>query len=399
MSDEENELKPVEEQPEETKVLSDNQANKSRFGMWIGFGVLILVLALVAAGVFLLHELRTKQEGLGGELDKGGKQAQELLHQISSLETELATLHSQFANVESQVTTEDSKFERAMSEQKAVLEERLDASKSELGQSIQNIQHQLNKTHGDVMVSDAEYLLSIANQKLHLIGDVKAVLSAMEAADQRLRDSGDPAVFKVREALAEEINQLKHFDAPDVVGLSAKLMALESKVKEMPLFLPHVARDKEDHAAESPSVVPQTEDKFDAIVRHLKELVIIRRTDRPVREVLHPEEVDVLKQVLLLKLEMARASLLRGDDALYKTNLESSRNWLVEHFDADALLVKDAIDQIGSLEASSIQVPFPDIGKSLGLLRNIEKLRLESEVVGKAAKSEKASKPEAGAQP
>jgi uncharacterized protein HemX len=372
---------------------------KSRLRAWLGYATLLFVLILVGAGLLLLQELRSKQEGLGSGLDKGDKQMQELLHQVSGLQTELAAVHSQLATVQSQVTTEDSKFERAIGEQGASFGEKLGTAKSELEQAIQHIQRQMNKTRGDLMIADAEYLLSIANQKLHLVGDVKTVLAAMEAADQRLHDSGDPGVFKVREALAEEINLLKGLNPPDVVGASAKLLALEAKVKEIPLFLPHSERAKEQHepAKESQPAAEGEGDLLGSTLKDLQGLVTVRRTDRPVQAILLPEEVEALRQVLLLKLEMARAALLRGDDVLYKTNLESAQSWLHEHFDHEAAFTRGVAEDINALQTLQIRVPFPDIGKSLSLLRNIEKLRLEAE---KAEGGEGSTvKPEAGAQP
>ncbi|MBS1212975.1 MAG: hemDX [Proteobacteria bacterium] len=389
--DEERDMTPAADEPAETAASEafgedrpePKAAKKSRVGAWVGYLILVIVLGLAGGGFFILQELRSKQEGLGSGLDKGDKQMQELLHQISGFQTELAALHSQFATLQSQVTTEDSKFEREIGEQGTAFNEKLDLTKTDLSASIEHIQRQMNKTRGDMMVADAEYLLSIANQKLHLVGDVKAVLAAMAAADQRLLDSGDPAVFKVREALAEEINQLEGVKVADVVGLSAKLLALEAKVKEIPMFLPHSDKAKEKHDVKPKSTQPAPEEAtgnlLDSTLEDIKDLVTVRRTDRPVQAVLLPEEVEALRQVLLLKLEMARAALLRGDDGLYKANLESAQNWLHEHFDHDAAITKGVVDEIRELQSQQIRVPFPDISQSLTLLRNIEKLRLESE--------------------
>jgi uncharacterized protein HemX len=388
---------------------------KSRLGAWLGYGTLALVLALVGAGVFLLQELRSKQEGLGSGLDKGDRQLQELLHQTSSLQSELATVHSQIAAMQSQVTTEDTKFEREIGEERESLFSKVDTVHNELSASIQHIQRQLNRSRGDIMIADAEYLLGVANQKLHLVGDIKAVLAMMEAADQRLHDSGDPAVFKVREALAEEINLLKGVTPADVVGMSAKLLAMESRIPEMPLFLPHsdrAAEKREQSAIPAPEGENPESGKqglLDSTLKDLKGLVTVRRLDKPVQSILLPEEAAALRQILLLRLEMSRAALLRGDENFYRTTMDSALAWLEENFDREAAVTQGVADEIRALKDLHIRVPFPEIGKSLSLLRNIEKLRLDAEKPRAGAGRDKpeaappavapSAQPEAGAQP
>jgi len=401
--DEDKQFTPDAEQDFATADIGDSGADKApkdkkrSAGAWMGYGALVFVLVLVGAGVFLLHELRSQQESLGSGLDKGDKRVLDLQGNISRLEADIQTIRQEMVNVQTVTSTEKKDFERDLSNEDTALTGQIEALRTDLNGSIQRIQRQLNQTRGDIMVADAEYLLSVANQKLHLVGDVKAVIAMMEAADQRLLDSGDPAAFKVREALAEEINVLKGFTPPDIVGVSAKLLALEGKVKELPLFLPHSERAKEDHQPAVKPVDADSEPKNGGwtsnVVKDIKGLVTIRHTDRPVQAILVPEEVAGLRQVLLLKLEMSRASLLRGDDELYKTNMDSALAWLEENFDTEAALTRNLADELKSLQGLQLHVPFPDVSQSLTLLRNIEKLRLETEK-GHPAKQEKASKVE-----
>lgn len=372
-------------EPAEAETVKPSAAprKKPRSMAWVGYFILLTVLALSAGGWYLLQELRSRQEGLGGQLSSKDQQLLEVTRQLSAMQSELATLHSQLATAQSQMTTEDSKVERLLGEHTAQLNDRLNLTRAELGGAVQNIQRQLNRTRGDLLVADAEYLLSIANQKLHLVGDVKAVLAAMEAANQRLHDSGDPAVFKVREALAEEIATLKKMEAPDVVGISSQLLVLENKVKNVPLFLPHAGTAKEHAGKPATGASGQAQDgggsPIDSALKDIKDLVTIRHTDRPVEAILAPEQAEALRQILLLKLETTRAALLRGDETLYKTSLSSAADWLKEHFDAAAPETRDMANEFNALLAHDISLPFPDISKSLSLLRNIEKLRLEAE--------------------
>lgn len=353
-------------------------------GAWLGYLTLGIVVLLAVGGFVLLQAFRSE---LGGELNKEDQQVIELTRQFGSLQHQLATLHNQVAGLQSQLATEDSKVERILGEQSSTFGERLELTKSELTKAVEQIQRQLSRTRGDVLVADAEYLLSIANQKLHLVGDVKAVLAAMEAADQRLHDSGDPGVFAVREALAEEIDLLKKMNPPDIVGISARILALESKIRDIPLLLPHSATSGEPalkprQTEQSPGPAesePEEQGVLDSAIENLKGFVTVRRTDRPIQAILTPEEVEGLRQILLLKLEMARASLLRGDEAMYSGNLLSAQEFVQSHFDRQADVTREALEELGSLSEQKIRIPMPDVSKSLSLIRNIERLRLQAD--------------------
>lgn len=372
-------------------------------GAWLGYLTLAIVALLAVGGFVLLQAFRSE---LGGELNKEDQQVIELTRQLGSLQHQLATLHNQVAGLHSQLATEDSKVERILGEQSSTFGERLELTKSELTKSVEQIQRQLSRTRGDVLVADAEYLLSIANQKLHLVGDVKAVLAAMEAADQRLHDSGDPGVFPVREALAEEIDTLKKMNAPDVVGLSAKILALENKIRDIPLLLPHSAtseepalKPKEAEPLPNPTEAePGEQGVLDSAIENLKGLVTVRRTDRPIQAILTPEEVEGLRQILLLKLEMTRASLLRGDETMYSGNVRSAQEFVQSHFDRQAAATRELLDELASLAEQKIRIPMPDISKSLSLIRNIERLRLKTEP-GQGQQDSQPKEQPAGAKP
>lgn len=405
--DEDNAPAAVTEPSPEPAAVVPEPPRKRRSMAWVGYLVLLLVVALAVGGWFVLQELRSRQEGLGGQITNKEQQVLEASRQLNSAQSELAALHTQVAALQAQLATGDSKFEREISEQTTRLNERLETTRSEFSAAIQQIQRQLNKNRGDLLIADAEYLLSIANQKLHLIGDIKAVLAAMEAADQRLHDSGDPAVFKVREALAQEIALLKKLEAPDVVGISAKLLDLENKAAHLPLFLPHagkVAEQRQQDMARQPKpedtdADAPKKDVLESTLDELKDLITVRRTDRPIEAILTPEEAEALRQVLLLKLETGRVALLRGDQQLYQDSLGSARDWVKQHFDQSAAETREIQEELTALLGQPISIPFPDVSKSLSLLRNIENLRIDAEEAaarprGSAATAPKPATPE-----
>ncbi len=322
--------------PTESETVKQASPRKSRGGAWIGYTLLLATVALGGGGWLLLQELRSKQEGLGGQLSSKDQQILEVTRQVNALQSELAALHTQMVNFQSGTSDDTARFERQIADQSAQLGERIDHAQTELTISLNHIQHQLNKSRGDLMVADAEYLLSIANQKLHLIGDVKAVM---------------------------------------------KILQLSKKAGSLPLFLPHAEVDKgeENHTAAGTSPGSETRDPLNAALKDIKGLITVRRTDRPVQAILSPEQAEALREVLQLRLEAIRIALLRTDETLYQEGLTSAREWLSEHFDTQDAASLEFLAEIDKLKQQSVRVPLPDISKSLSLLRNIERLRLEME--------------------
>lgn len=366
------------------KAEKEPKARRSGGFSWMGYLMLFGTLALAGGGWFVLQELRSRQEGLGGQISDKTQQVQEVTHQMTAVQSEVASLHAQISTLQSQAANDDAKIERLLSEQGEQLDLKLGATRTDLAQAIQQIQGQLNKTRGDLLVTDAEYLLSVANQKLNLIGDVKSVLAAMEAADQRLRESGDPAVFKVREVLAGEVAALKKVVGLDVVGMSANLLALQKKVPQLPTHLPHAGTlkqhelQKADEKAHAGTQDPDA-DAVDHAIQGIKDLVTVRRVERGIEAMLVPEQVHTLQQILILKLETTRAALLRNDEHLYRESLQDATRWIEEHFDTHVDVTREMIKEIEKLSDHSLDVAYPDISKSLTMLQNIEKLRLEAE--------------------
>ncbi len=351
---------------------------------WL-FGTIIvmMILGMAGGGYFLFERISAEQKGLSGALDKEDARIIDLTKQITNFQSQVANLQSQLLTIEKKLATRDSQFERTISEYTARNEENLKKTKGDFDGTVQRIQRQLGKTRGDWLIADAEYLLSVANERLHLVADVKTSLLALEAADQRLRESGDPGVFKVRDALAKEINILKKSDDPDIVGLSSRLRALEDLVHDMPLLLPHAgkvdeAKDRKDD--QKPVSKSEGWDGFlDSAIQDVQGLVTIKRIESPVGAVLMEAQVTVIRETLRLKLEMARLAVIQRNQQLFRHNLDAASGWISGYFDTEADKTKVVAAEIKALRGVALDIDFPDISRSLVLLRNITKLRIESD--------------------
>ena len=351
---------------------------------WL-FGTIIvaMIIGMAGGGYFLFDQISAEQKGLHGALDKEDARVINLTKQITNFQTQVANLQSQLVTIEKKLVARDGQFERKLSEYTDQNAESLNKINNDFTGTVNRIQRQLGKTRGDWLIADAEYLLTVANERLHLVADVKTSLLALEAADQRLRESGDPGVFKVRDALAKEINILKKSETPDIVGLSSRLRALEDVVYGMPLRLPHASKiDEAKNREDDKKPVPKSEgwDGFiDLAIQDVQGLVTIKRTDIPVKGVLMEGQVTVIRENLLLKLEMARVAVIERNEQLFWDNLDAALSWISRHFDTNADKTKVVAADIKALRKVRLDFDFPNISKSLVLLRNITKLRIESD--------------------
>jgi len=359
---------------QEQEVGEAPKAHRSRGGFWFGVIILLTIVSVAGVGFYFFTQLRDRQEGLGGEV-KG-----EMSKQIADYQDQLTAIQRQLATLEANVAGKDSHFTKTLADFSQLHNEKLDSTRKELNDAILHIQRQLGKTRGDWLIADAEYLLSVANERLHLIGDVNTTREALEAADQRLRESGDAGAFKVREQIAKEIAVIRSVTVPDIVGVYAAIQSLESQVDKLALLLPYSGKpltpstEVHDHVEET----TETHELLDSAISKLEGIVTIRHTDQPVKEILTPEEAQFIREQLRVKLEMVKIALVQHNEALYLSGIADAKDWVGQHFtrNEDTRRVLAELERFGAIKIHS---QFPDISLSLKMLRDITKLRIETD--------------------
>jgi uroporphyrin-3 C-methyltransferase len=385
---------------QEPDVGENKITHRSRSGFWFGVIILLIILGITGAGFYLFQQLRSQQQDLGGELNKGDMQVIELSKQISGYQTQLAAIQSQLASIEKDIAGKDTHFTKTLADFSQLHNEKLDTTRKELNSAIQQVQRQLGKTRGDWLIADAEYLLSVANERLHLIGDINTTREALEAADQRLKESGDAGVFKVREQIANEITALRTIDSPDIVGIYSAIKTLQDHVDKLALLLPYSGKaltPPEPETAPSPATdkTKESQDILDSALDELHGIVTIRRSDQPIKEILIPEEAQFIREQLRVKLEMVKMMLVQQNEPLYQASLDDTKKWIEQHFNQNNG-TKNFIAELDRLRAIKIRSQFPDISASLKMLRDISKLRIETD---KAMQPDEEVKPDEDVKP
>jgi uroporphyrin-III C-methyltransferase len=340
--------------------LDRSIVRRSRSGFWFGIIVLLVVVALAGIGFYFLQGLRDREKDLTGEIKS------EVSKQLSDYQAQLTAIQTQITNVNKEVANKDERFAKTLADLSMSNKEQLATTRKELTDSIQKIERQLGKTRGDWLIADAEYLLSVANERLQLIGDVHTTIEALEAADQRLRESGDTGVIKVREKIAEEIATVKTINATDIVKTYVSIQAQQERVEKLTLLLPY--------ASKAASKKTESHNEENALLGVLG----VKHSEQPIEAILSAEEAKFIYEQLRVKLEIAEIALVQHHAELYQASLGDAKTWLKQHF-ADDDVSRSFAEELDKFMSIKLDNQFPDISLSLKMLRDISKLRLEAD--------------------
>lgn len=364
-----------EQQAQDLGLGNQAKAHRSRSGFWFGVIILLVVIGLAGAGFYFLQSLRDKQQDLGGEV-KG-----QMSKQMSDYQSQLTAIQSQLANISKEVGNKDEHFNKTLADFSSLHKEQLHSTRKELTESIEKIQRQLGKTRGDWLIADAEYLLSVANERLNLIGDIHTTLEALEAADQRLRESGDTGVIKVREKIAEELTLIKRIAIPDTIGIYVAIQSQQDHVEDLTLLLPFAGKVP---ATKTDEKTDKTEDDS------LLSILGVKHSKQPIDAILTPEEAKFIREQLRVKLEMVKIALVQHNEKLYQLALSDAKKWLEQHFTKNDASHRFA-EELDKFAAIKLDSQYPDISLSLKMLKDISKLRIEAD---KALQTESDAKTE-----
>lgn len=316
----------------------------------------VLGLGAIGLSAYLWWQLQHEERRIGRDLVQ-------VTDQIRHLEEQLQALASRLEGV----ATDNRQRDRQLSDRLQTLSAlgtRLNAAE----QAIASLSGTSVSARKAWLEAEAEYLLQIANSRLHLAQDLKTSLAALKAADERLRALDRPDLFDVRSQLAREIQTLESVAQPDIEGIALKLGALAAGVNRFPLKNTLPTRQSEGQVA--PDDQPAGWSRAKGVLGNaLKGMVSVRRTDEAIVPLLAAEDEFLLRRNVELQLLAARLAALKGDQSNYLESLRMAKRWLTEYFDMETTAVTRAIERVGELESEDIQLALPDISGSLKLLR------------------------------
>jgi uroporphyrin-3 C-methyltransferase len=235
--------------------------------------------------------------------------------------------------------------------------------------ALEALYQELSRNRDEWALADIEQVLIIASQQLQLAGNVKAALIAMQTADARLQRLDKLRFVGLRKAINKDIERLKGLPFVDTAGTSVQLDNLMVLVNDLPLTYEHEQRPSK--TAEKAKVQNGLWERFGAeIWGEVKQLVQVRRLDKPDMPLLEPSQAYFLRENLKLRLLSARLALLQHDETTYKSDLASAEEWLRTYFNSRDKSTKTAQTILRQLARSPVSIESPDISASLNAVRD-----------------------------
>ena len=361
-------------EPDNAGAVNTKKANS---GTAAAFIFLAIVVSLAAGGAaFLLSQsLEKTRAELAQQLENTRSRLSDVTIKLNgSVNGQLSTLTDKIGRL----TSEQQQFQNQVSSQQKATEtlsKTLEVSNQQMLQSIDVLFKQKGRERIGWVLAEVEYLLLIANHSLQLQNDVPTAIAALEAADSRLLDTGDPGTIESRTKIRDEIQTLKALQQPDVVGMAARLSSVIKAVPGLPVKYTQLnTKDKinaliEKKASHDAGDMQQAGKDF---LHELRGLVVFRQLDESPKALMTPQQQFFLQQNLQLKLETARRSLLMGQQALFAQSLNESAQWLQEFFDLEVPQVRQTIEELKGLQTMIISSNMPDISGSIKVLRSYQ---------------------------
>ena len=223
------------------------------------------------------------------------------------------------------------------------------------------------------LLAEAEYYMQIANVQLQLARNPELALLALNHADERILQLGDPRLTGVRQALSDEKRALEAMEKTDTAGITLTLASLAATVDSLPLNQDTETRDDPESSAVDPTLTGM-ERAMASLRNAMDDFISVRRTDEVMEPLIAPEAEFFLRANLSLQIQTARLALLRGEETVFRQSLDDVSQWLTEYYDADSAAVQSAQTTITSIRGSAFNVAIPDISRSLRLLRQFSSL-------------------------
>ena len=254
------------------------------------------------------------------------------------------------------------------------LEDQLHSVKLRLNSQAERILQLGTASRGDWMLSEAAYLIRLANQRLQVERSVENPLAILENVDNIFVQLNDPELIPVRRALAEDIAALRMTARIDREGIFLELEAISEAVKQLSIIEPASQAKAADPVETENTQAPSLLDSFERFSQKLGQLIVVQKRQQPIEPLLTGNEQSIIQDNIYLLLEQAQSALLKEEQVIYSASLEKTAALLARYFQLNSQS-QALIERLNLLGERPVIQGLPDISGSVAAVQAMLTLR------------------------
>lgn len=321
---------------------------------------------------------------------------------VKALEIELVKRQQDSANTASEarvLSRQAESMARDAAARVAVLDARV-AETSMQRTQIEELMQSLARTRDENLLADLDNGLRVAMQQTAITGSAEPLILSLRQAEDRLVRHNQPRLEPVKRAVAQDLDRISAAGVSDVGTLAQRVDAVIRTIDELPMLgradqrearaapaVPPVSprsRAAERAAAPASAAAPAAAaslpeagtgaggwlDWLGQRARYVAahvwseagSLLRVTRIDLPEAVLLSPEQANLLRESLKLRLLNARLGILSRQFDTARQDLLDSRSVLERYFDSSDRRVQQAREILQQVEAEArtVTVPRPE---------------------------------------
>lgn len=331
------------------------QASTSRsFSVVLGMFALLVAIAAVGGVVFTWWQVVEHREVIAEQNSEASETLADIRELVAATQERLALQEERLRTLNQETEERRREFDG------------LDAELRRARARLDSLAREDAGPERSPSLAEIEFLLLLARRELALGDNPKVALAALREADQRVARLDESGLVEVRAAINDEIAAVEAVADVDLEGIAMRLASLAGRVEGLPLRVSLAPEPREAGQAGDEAGWARLGRRIRAAAT---DLFRIRRTDAPAVPLLAPHESFFLYRNIELDLKSARLAVFARDRENYAASLAAARHGLAEYFETGDPAVQSLVAAITDLEERDVAPQWPEISRSLELLR------------------------------
>lgn len=231
----------------------------------------------------------------------------------------------------------------------------------------------------DWLVDEVQHLTRLAHQRLVLSHDAQGAIALLKAADQVVIEMRQSEALPIRQAIADDLLELRLAAEVDLEGAYIRLDTLSKKLEELHFRQPNYPSqgaliesnpEEMNIPYESQTIDEQMSGALAHILNKLQPYLFRSfRIDANVKPLLSSNEREYLSRNMLLAIEEAQLALLRREPESYRLSLEQSEKWIQQYYDSSDPVTSSVLAIIEELKSYRLNPDMPEIDSTLSAVK------------------------------